>query len=185
MIESPEAEILALVRNESTREQGFRMLMKNYQERIYWHIRKFVFDHEDANDIMQNTFIKVYKGIDRFKGDSKIYTWLYRIATNESITFVKRKRRNATGSIDDPEQDLGNRLKADIFFDGDRVQVLLQRALASLPDKQRLVFNMRYHDDLSYQEISEILGTSVGGLKASYHHAVKKIQSFFKDVNVS
>ncbi|MDH3652011.1 MAG: sigma-70 family RNA polymerase sigma factor [Saprospiraceae bacterium] len=184
MIDQQEAEILTLIRDENTREKGFRMLMMVYQERIYWHIRKFVFDHDDANDIMQNTFIKVYRGIDKFKGDSKLYTWLYRISSNESITYVNNRKRRATASIDDGEYDLANQLKADVFFDGDEAQLMLQQAVASLPDKQRLVFNMKYFDDLSYQEISEILDTSVGALKASYHHAVKKIQGFFKDVNV-
>ncbi len=158
--------------------------MEMYQERIYWHIRKFVFDHDDANDIMQNTFIKVYRGIGKFKGEAKLYTWIYRIASNESITFLNRKKKKAVTSLDNEANDLANQLRADAFFDGDEVQLMLQKALASLPAKQRLVFNMKYYDDMSYQEISDILETSVGALKASYHHAVKKIQLFFKDVNV-
>ena len=184
MIDQHDKDILDLVANESTRDKGFRMLMTTYQERIYWHIRKFVFDHDDANDILQNTFIKVYRGIDKFKGDSKLYTWLYRIASNESITFINARKKKATSSLDDQDYDLANRLRADAFFDGDEVQILLQQALETLPSKQRLVFNMKYFDDMSYQEISSILETSIGALKASYHHAVKKIQHFFKDVNV-
>ena len=184
MIEPQDTEILSLLRADKTREQGFRLLMQQYQERIYWHIRKFVFDHDDANDIMQNTFIKVYKGIGKFKGESKLYTWLYKIASNESITFINGRKRKATTSLDDEGHNLANTLRADTFFDGNEAQMLLQEALGGLPDKQRLVFNMKYFDDMSYQEISEILGTSVGALKASYHHAVKKIQLFFKDVNV-
>ena len=184
MIDQQEAEILALVRDEKSLEKGFRLLMITYQERIYWHIRKFVFDHDDANDIMQNTFIKVYRGIAKFKGDSRLYTWLYRIASNESITFLNSRKKRATSSIDDQEHDLANQLRADAFFDGDEAQVLLQKALGELPNKQRLVFNMKYFDDMSYQEMSDILETSVGALKASYHHAVKKIQLFFKNVNV-
>ncbi len=184
MIDQQETEILALVRDEKSLEKGFRLLMVTYQERIYWHIRKFVFDHDDANDIMQNTFIKVYRGIGNFKGDSRLYTWLYRIASNESITFLNSRKKRAISSIDDQEHDLANQLKADAFFDGDEAQLLLQKALSELPNKQRLVFNMKYYDDMSYQEMSDILETSVGALKASYHHAVKKIQLFFKNVNV-
>ncbi len=184
MIDQQEREILELVRDQATRDRGFRMMVVTYQERIYWHIRKIVLDHEDANDILQNTFIKVYRGIDKFKGDSKLYTWLYRIASNESITFINKRKKKAIASLDNDDYDLANRLRADHFFDGDELQILLQKALDTLPTKQKLVFNMKYFDDMSYQEISDVLDTSIGGLKASYHHAVKKIQLFFKDVNV-
>ncbi|MBK8502740.1 MAG: RNA polymerase sigma factor [Saprospiraceae bacterium] len=162
-----------------TRDRAFRDLVITYQERLYWHIRKFVFDHEDANDILQNTLIKAYRGLDGFKGDAKLYTWLYRIASNESITFVNKAKRISSGSLDAADQ-----LEADTFFDGDMAQITLQKALARLPEKQRLVFNMKYYEDLSYQEISDILETSVGGLKASFHHAVKKIEAYFKNVQV-
>lgn len=167
------------LRDPLTRDHAFRELVLLYQERIYWHVRRFVFEHEDANDIVQNTFIKAYKGMDGFKGDSKLYTWLYRIASNESITFVKRAKRVATGDL-----EWASGLEADTYFDGNGAQLMLQKALASLPDKQRLVFNMKYYDDLSYQEISEILDTSVGALKASFHHAIKKIEAYFKNIQV-
>ena len=150
--------------------------MGQYQERIYWHIRRMVTEHEDANDVTQNCFIKVYRSIGRFEGKSKLYTWLYRIATNEAITFLNKKKRKPTSSIDNEEDNLQNRLQADSYFDGDAAQAKLQVALQTLPEKQRLVFNMRYFDEMTYKDISEVLGTSVGGLKASYHHAVKKIE---------
>jgi len=175
-------QILALLQDKASYEQGFRVLMKTYQERLYWHIRKMVYEHDDANDVIQNTFIKVYRSIDRFEGKSKLYTWLYRIATNESITFLNKKKKKKTSSIDDEEANLGNRLRADEYFDGDEIQMQLQIALEKLPEKQRLVFNMRYFDDMSYADISEVLETSVGALKASYHHASKKIESYLRKV---
>ena len=141
-------------------------------------------DHDDANDIVQNTFIKVYRSIDGFKGQSKLYTWIYRIASNEAISFANRKRRNSTSSIDDDEFDMAGRLEADNYFDGTEAQRLLFAAIDQLPNKQRLVFNMKYFEDMTYQEISEVLNTSIGALKASYHHAVKKIEQFFKNVGV-
>ena len=176
---SDEDKLIDRLRAPKTRDHAFRELVITYQERLYWHIRKFVFDHEDANDILQNTLIKAYRGLDGFKGDAKLYTWLYRIASNESITFVNKAKRRSSGSLDVAEQ-----LEADAFFDGDMAQIMLQRALARLPEKQRLVFNMKYYEDLSYQEISDILETSVGALKASFHHAVKKIETYFKNVQV-
>lgn len=174
-----EENLIKRLRDQSTRDRAFRELVELYQERMYWHIRRFVFEHEDANDIMQNTFIKAYRGLDGFKGGAKIYTWLYRIASNESITFVKKAKRMVSGSLEPAEK-----LEADPFFDGDAAQLALQKALAQLPEKQRLVFNMKYYDDLTYQEISEILETSVGALKASFHHAVKKIELYIKNVQV-
>ena len=179
-----EDQLLELLVNQNTREEGFRVLMVTYQERIYWHIRKMVYEHEDTNDIVQNTFIKAYRGIQRFRGKSKLYTWLYKIATNETITFLNQRKRKQTESIDNAEYNLAGRLQTDVFFDGDEVQLLLQKAIARLPVKQRLVFNMKYFDNLSYKEISAILETSEGALKASYHHAVKKIEQFVKDVQV-
>jgi len=175
-------EILALLRNEHSYESGFRKLMQKYQERLYWHIRRMVFEHDDANDVIQNTFVKVFRSIDRFEGKSQLYTWLYRIATNEAITFLNKKKKKSTSSIDNEELNLSNQLKADEYFDGDEAQRRLQQALTILPEKQRLVFNMRYFDEMSYQEISEVLDTSVGALKASYHHAVKKIEGYFREV---
>ncbi|MDH3650384.1 MAG: RNA polymerase sigma factor, partial [Saprospiraceae bacterium] len=149
-----------------------------------WHVRKFVVEHEDANDIVQNTFVKAFRGIGRFKGKSKIYTWLYKIASNEAITWVNQKKRKQTSSLDEDGFGIANQLHADAFFDGNQAQLLLQQALGALPEKQRLVFNMKYFDEMTYQEMSEILDTSVGALKASYHHAVKKIERFFKDIEV-
>ena len=175
-------ELLALCQHRTNLEKGFKILMLKYQERLYWHVRRMVFEHEDANDVIQNTFIKVYRSIQKFEGKSKLYTWLYRIATNEAITFLNKKKRKSTSSIDDEDHNLGNQLKADDYFDGDEIQLRLQKALALLPDKQRIVFNMRYYDDMSYKDISEALGTSVGALKASYHHAVKKIENYFREV---
>jgi len=168
--------IIDLLNSESTYEAGFSMLMQTYQERLYWHIRRMVFDHEDANDVIQNTFVKVFRSWHTFQGRSKLYTWLYRIATNESITFLNQKKRKSTTSIDNEETDLANRLEADTYFDGDEAQMKLQIALGHLPPKQRLVFSMRYYEEMPYNEMSEILETSVGALKASYHHAVKKIE---------
>ena len=171
-------QILNLLQNEKNVEQGFRLLMVTYQERLYAHIRRMVNEHEDANDVLQNTFIKVFRNIQKFEGNSKLYTWLYRIATNETITFLNKKKRKTTTSIDDEDLDMANRLSADTYFDGEAAQKSLQRALDVLPEKQKLVFNMRYYDEMSYQAISDILETSVGALKASYHHAVKKIEQF-------
>ncbi len=173
-------QILALLRETATHEQGFRMLMQKYQERLYMHIRRMVYEHEDANDVLQNTLIKVYKSIHGFQEKSKLYTWLYRIATNESITFINKKKKKATSSIDDVEMGVARQLKADAYFDADRIQLLLQQAVSQLPNKQRMVFNMRYFEEMSYMDMSEILETSVGALKASYHHALKKVEQFIK-----
>lgn len=167
--------ILSLIKAEVTRNQGFKMLMLKYQEKTYWHIRRIVHFHEDANDVIQNTFIKVYRNIDKFKGDSKLYTWIYRIATNESITFLNEKKKK--GSFENIEENnIIKNLKSDTYFDGNQAQLFLKNALESLPEKQKLVFNLRYYDEMSYNDMSAVLKTSVGALKASYHHAVKKIE---------
>ncbi|MEE9439390.1 MAG: RNA polymerase sigma factor [Saprospiraceae bacterium] len=163
------------------KDAGFRVLMNQYQEQVYWHIRRMVIYHEDADDIVQNTFIKVYRFIDKFENNSKIYTWIYRIATNESLTFLKSKKRRSTVTIDDEQNSLINELKADSYFDGDEVQLLLQKALKILPSKQKAVFNLRYYEEMSYKDMSEVLTTSIGALKASYHHAVKKIEKYIKN----
>lgn len=157
-------------------QQGFRLLLEQYQERLYWHIRRMVVEHEDANDVLQNCLLKVFRNISKFKQQAKLYTWLYRIATNEAITFLNKKKRLATTSLDSEEGVYIEQIKADSFFDGDAAQQKLQRAIQKLPEKQKLVFNMRYYDEMPYLDISEILETSVGALKASYHHAVKKIE---------
>ncbi|MCB0606832.1 MAG: sigma-70 family RNA polymerase sigma factor [Lewinellaceae bacterium] len=159
--------------------------MAKYQERLYRHIRRLVIDHEDANDVLQNCLIKAFRAIDRFEGKSGLYTWLYRIASNEAFTFLERKKRKMAASIDGEDQlAAANRLRADSYFNGDEAQALLHRALTGLPDKQREVFTLRYFEDMGYQEMSDMLGTSVGALKASYHHAVKKIEQFFKNEQI-
>lgn len=171
-------DIIAGLRQAATQERAFRLLMDKYQERLYMHIRRMVYEHQDADDVLQNTLVKVFRGFKGFKGNSGLYTWLYRIATNESITFLKKKKRRFSTSIQDENLNVAQQLKADTWFDGDEAQRLLKAAIASLPQKQQLVFNMRYYDEMSYKDISAVLGTSVGALKASYHHAAKKIQAF-------
>ena len=166
--------------DQATIEQGFRLLMQAYQERLYWQIRRLVHSHEDANDVLQNCFVKVYRGIHQFEGKSKLFTWLYRIATNEAITFLNKKKHRLTASIDADENNLYNQLKADPYFDGDEIQLRLKEAVARLPEKQQLVFNLRYYDEMNYADMSELLDTSEGALKASFHHAVKKIEQFMK-----
>lgn len=161
-------------------DRGFLLLMEKYQERLYWHIRRLVLEHEDANDVLQNCLVKVFRNIERFEGKSKLYTWLYRIATNEAITYLQKQKRRQTDSIHDEESHLENQLKADTYFDGDQAVIQLQKALTTLPEKQRLVFQLRYFEERPYQEISEMLDTSVGALKASYHHAVKKIEKYVR-----
>lgn len=163
-----------------TKEQAFRVLISEYKERLYWHIRKIVISHDDTDDVLQNTFIKIFRGIDNFKRDSKLYSWMYRIATNESITFINKRARDRNIDISEIKQDLVTSLSSDEWFTGDEIQLILQKAIATLPEKQQLVFNMKYFDDLKYHEISEILETSVGGLKASYFHAVRKIEKYIK-----
>jgi RNA polymerase sigma-70 factor (ECF subfamily) len=182
MEEISDREILDRFANVKTRNDAFNVLVRQYQQRLYWHIRKMVLDHDDADDILQNTFIKAFKALDNFREDSKIYTWLYKIATNECITFLNNKKKRFFVPMVDVEYQLSQNLETDAYFSGDRIQMKLQQALLTLPDKQRLVFNMKYFDDLKYEEISEILGTSVGALKASYHHAVKKIEEFIKQI---
>ena len=169
-------ELLIKIRNPETRNYGFNMLVRIYQQRIYWHIRKMVIDHDDADDVTQEVFIKVHRNIDNFREDAQLYTWIYRIATNECLSFLQRKKRRFFLPIGDVEGELSRALANSSSISGDEVQRKLQKALLKLPDKQRLVFNMKYFDDMSYEEISEITKTSVGALKASYHHAVKKIE---------
>lgn len=174
-------QILELLHSDTTFERGFRVLMTQYKERLYWHIRRLVLVHEDADDVLQNTFIKIYKGILQFEGKSKLYTWLYRIATNEAITYMQSKARHAASSLDDATTLLSHRLQADAWFDGDAAQAKLQQAIARLPEKQRLVFNLRYYNEMPYEEMSALLHTSEGALKASFHHAVKKVEAAFKE----
>tara|TARA_B110001452_G_scaffold256001_1_gene248954 strand:- start:5305 stop:5844 length:540 start_codon:yes stop_codon:yes gene_type:complete len=165
------------LQNSATQEAGFKTLIKEYQQPLYWHIRKIVFDHEDADDVLQNTYIKIFKNIKNFRGESKLFSWMYRIATNEALTFIKQKSRKLGLSLNEFNEKQVNQLAADVYFEGDAIALKLQLAVANLPEKQRLVFNLKYYEELKYEEISEILETSVGGLKASYHHAVKKIKN--------
>ena len=171
--------IIDLQKPETCRK-AFDKVIQHYSEPLYWHIRKMVINHDDANDILQNTFLKAWNNIGYFRGDAKLSTWLYKIAINESLTFISREKNRLKLSIDDDESFLVNNLEADQYFDGDELQLKLQHAVSQLSEKQKLVFNMRYFDEMKYDQISDILGTSVGALKASYHHAVKKIEQFFK-----
>ncbi len=171
-------ELLDQFRNEETRNYAFNLLVRQYQKRLYWHIRKILIDHDDTDDVLQNVFIKVWRNLESFKAESQLYTWLYRIATNESITFLNQKKKRSGIPIDDVAQFLTNNLESDNYFNGDEIQTKLQKAILTLPDKQRIVFNMKYFDDMKYDEMSTILETSVGALKASYHHAVKKIENY-------
>ncbi len=171
-------ELLSLYKDPVTKERGFTAIIKKYQEKLYWHIRRMVVEHEDANDVLQNMFIKVWNGLENFREDSQLYTWMYRIATNESLTYLEQQKKRAAVSISDDENGLSNRLKADKNFDGNKVEWKLQLAMQQLPDKQRAVFNLRYYDEMPYEEMSRVLETSEGALKASYHHAVKKIENY-------
>ena len=167
--------------NPKTQNVAFQKLLRDYQRPLYNHIRNIVLNHDDADDVLQNTFIKVFQYLKDFKGESKLFSWMYRIATNEAITFINKKsKRNGTTS-EAMQNKIVDNLKADTYFDGNEIQIKLQKAVALLPEKQQLVFKMKYYEELKYEELSEILGTSVGALKASYHHAVKKIEDFVKN----
>lgn len=168
------------LKQKDTQAKAFEVLINTYKERLYWHIRRIVLDHDDADDVLQNTFIKVFRNIEKFKGDSKLYSWMYRIGTNEALTFLKSKSKKLGVSCDEFIERKADNLQADVYFEGDDIQLKLQRAIARLPEKQKLVFNMKYFEELKYEEIAEILDTSVGALKASYHLAAKKIEAFVK-----
>lgn len=171
-------ELLSKIRNPETRNYGFNMLVRTYQQRVYWHVRKMVIDHDDADDLTQEVFIKIHRYIDTFREDSQLFTWIYRIATNECLSFLQKKKRRFFLPIGDVTAELSGKLDSAAHISGDEIQLKLQKALLKLPEKQRLVFNMKYFDDLPYEEIAKITETSVGALKASYHHAVKKIEDF-------
>jgi RNA polymerase sigma-70 factor (ECF subfamily) len=173
-------ELLHQFRQPLTKEPAFTALIKKYQERLYWHVRRMVVDHDDANDVLQNVFIKVWNGLENFREDSQFYTWLYRIATNESLTFIEQQKKKSAVSFSDVEVVLSNKIKADDNFDANRLEWKLQLAIQQLPEKQRLVFSLRYYDEMPYEKMSKILETSEGALKASYHHAAKKIEEFIK-----
>lgn len=174
-------ELLALFSNAATKEQGFTQLVKKYQEKIYWHIRRMVIDHADADDVLQNTLIKIWKGLDNFREESQLFTWLYRIATNETLSFLAQQQRKATQRLDEMSDSLANKVKADLDFNPNQLEWRLQLAIQELPEKQRLVFHLRYYDAMPYEEMSKVLDTSEGALKASYHHAAKKIETFIKN----
>ena len=176
-----EQELIERLKNAESRNFAFNQLIRLYQERIYWHIRKMVIDHDDADDLVQDTFIKVWKNLEKFREDSKLYTWIYRIATNECLTFLAKKKKRFFLPIVDVQSELAAKIDSGSNIDGDDIQLKLQKALLKLPNKQRLVFNMRYFDDMNYEQISKITKTSVGGLKANYHLAVKKIEEFLKE----
>jgi len=176
-----ESDLLANLQSPETREAAFRKLVHIYKERLYWHIRRLVLDHADADDVLQNTFIKVHRHIDAFKGDSKLYTWMYRIATNEALTFLAKKAKRNHLTSEEAQQQAFEKLKSDVYFEGDAIQLKLQQAIAILPEKQRLVFTMKYFGGHTYDALSEILNTSVGGLKSNYHIATQKIKEFLSE----
>jgi RNA polymerase sigma factor (sigma-70 family) len=175
-------ELIASFRNEVSRPEAFTKLVKKYQVRLYWHIRRMVVSHEDADDVLQNVFIKVWKNLEGFRAESNLYTWLYRIATNETLSWMDTKKRFASVSMDGNEDYFENRIQAQPDFDPSKIEWKLQQAIACLPEKQRVVFNLRYYDEMPYEEMSQVLDTSVGALKASYHHAVKKVEGFLTGV---
>ena len=174
-------ELLQQFRQPSTKERAFAAIVKKYQEKLYWHIRRMVVTHDDTNDVLQNMFIKVWNALENFREDSQLYTWLYRIATNESLTFLQQQKKRASVSFNDVESGLSNKIKADEGFDANRLEWKLQVAIQQLPDKQKAVFNLRYYDEMPYEEMSRVLETSEGALKASYHHAVKKVSEYIKN----
>jgi len=171
-------ELIDALKTGDRKDVAFGYLVQKYKERLYWHIRKIVLNHDDTDDVLQNTFLKVWKNFDSFREESSLFTWLYRIATNESLTFINQKKRHNIAPMNEANDFLQQNLEADEYFDGDDIQMKLQQAILTLPDKQRLVFNMRYFDEMPYQEMSDILETSVGALKASYHHAAKKVENY-------
>ena len=174
-------ELLSKIRNPDTRNYGFNLLVREYQKRVYWHVRKMVIDHDDADDLTQEVFIKIHRYIDNFRQDSSLFTWIYRIATNESLTFIENQKKRASVSLSDVETGLSNKIVADKHFDPDKLEWKLQLAIQQLPEKQKVVFSLRYYDEMPYEEMSRVLETSEGALKASYHHAVKKIEDYIRN----
>lgn len=174
-------ELLFQFHQTATKERAFTAIIKKYQEKLYWHVRRLVVEHDDANDVLQNVFIKVWKGLENFREDSQLYTWLYRIATNEGLTFLEQQKKRGTISLDTEEAGLSNKVRSDSNFDANKLEWRLQVAIQQLPEKQRVVFNLRYYDEMPYQEMSRILDTSEGALKASYHHAARKIEEFIRN----
>ena len=183
MRQNTEDDIVELLKDPQKQRAAFTQIVTEYSEKLYWHIRKMVLSHDDANDLLQNTFLKAWVNIESFRGDSLLSTWLYKIAINECLTFLNKQRNQNNVSIDDTDVFLLEKLKGDSFFDGDAAQMKLQEAILSLPEKQRLVFTMKYYDEVKYEDMSKMLDTSVGALKASYHHAMKKVEAFLlKDI---
>ena len=180
MLSNSEEQFVKKLQNSSTSQEAFRELISIYKERLYWHIRNMVKSHDDTDDVLQNTFVKIFRNIDQFKGDSKLYSWMYRIATNEAITFLNKKARRLQITSEELKDKIIDNLQSDVYFEGDEIKMKLQKAIATLPDKQQQVFNMKYFEELKYREIAEILETSEGALKASYHIASKKIEEFLK-----
>ncbi len=173
-----DAELLAQFRVPLTKEQSFSAIVKKYQEKLYWHIRRILIHHEDTNDVLQNCFIKVWKGLEHFREDAQLYTWLYRIATNEALTFIEQQKRKSSISLDSIECNRSETIKSSEHFDANKLEWKLQLAIQQLPEKQRIVFNLRYYDEMPYEQMSKVLSTSEGALKASYHHAVKKVEEY-------
>ncbi len=173
-----DTELLLQFRDPENKEKAFTAIIKKYQEKLYWHIRRMVVEHEDANDVLQNVFIRVWNGLENFREDSQLYTWLYRIATNECLSFLEQQKRKSALSFDEMESGLSNKIVADKYFDPNKLEWKLQLAIQQLPEKQRVVFTLRYYDEMPYEEMSRVLDTSEGALKASYHHAVKKIEDY-------
>ena len=180
-MEFNEKDLIANLKSEKDREKAFQILVKTYQQRLYWHIRKIVMNHDDTDDILQNVFIKVWKNVDGFREDSSLFTWLFRIATNESLSHLQKQRRHALVPMNEVNDYLAESLESDVYFDGDDIQRRFQLAILKLPNKQRIIFNMKYFDEMKYEEMSQVLNTSVGALKASYHFAVKKIEEIIKE----
>lgn len=183
--EIDDQEILDLFNNNATKERSFTLLVKKYQERLYWHIRRILIHHEDTNDVLQNMFVKVWRSLENFRQDSSLYTWMYRIATNESLTYLEQQKKRRSLSISDDDSELGNALsnslKAEKGFDANQLEWKLQMAIQRLPEKQRAVFCLRYYDEMPYEKMAEVLETSEGSLKASYHHAAKKVEEFIRN----
>jgi len=173
-----DTELLLQFRDPETKERAFTAIIRKYQEKLYWHIRRMVVEHEDANDVLQNVFIRVWNGLENFREDSQLYTWLYRIATNECLSYLEQQKRKSALPLDETESGLSNKIVADKYFDPNKLEWKLQLAIQQLPDKQRVVFTLRYYDEMPYEEMSRVLDTSEGALKASYHHAVKKIEDY-------
>lgn len=180
MATAEDTEIIELLQKGETRNHGFNLLMQKYQKRVYWNIRRMVLCHDDADDVTQSTFIKAWSNIENFNAQSSIFTWLFKISTNESLNYLAKQKRKSFFSLSSFEGTLLNKMQSDTYFDGDQIQVKLQEVLLKLPEKQRLVFNMKYFDEMKYEEIAEVLETSVGALKANYHHAVTKVEELIK-----